>query len=184
MNDWYYLWTNKVDYLEYQISQIGKKYSLIRESFSYYIGLAENAISLIKGVSNKNFYSLTHKRIEYNYTTYDLYNPLNFNIDLRIRDVCEYFKSCFFNDINVNEQVRLYLFYNKLNYEESCCFMARMLFPTYYFDMYEKIITGESDDSSLKNIINKANEYEKLLREINLYLNLNSIDWLKKVIQY
>ena len=33
-NDWYNLWIKKVDYFEYQLSQIGKKYPLIRESFS------------------------------------------------------------------------------------------------------------------------------------------------------
>jgi len=189
INDWYYLWSNKVDYLEYQISQIGKKYPLIRESFSYYIGLAENAIYLVKNITSNNlYYGLSHRRISFNDSMYDLYNPLNFVFDLRIRDVCEYFKSSFFNDINIIEQVKLYLFYNKFGYEESCYFMSRMLFPTYYFDVYEKIINNEIDESYIKKIISKALEYEKLLAEIHLYLKMNSnipdIEWIKKVIQH
>lgn len=189
LNNWYDLWTNKIDYFEYQISQIGKKYPLIRESFSYYIGLSENAITLVKNVQkDKLYYSLNHRRIYSSDTTYDLYNPLNFIIDSRIRDICEYFKSCFFNDENIEEEIQTYLFYNKLNYDEGCYFMARMLFPTYYFDLYEKIINNEIDETNIKLIISKSLEYENLLRKIHYYLKLNAnipdIEWLKKVIQY
>ena len=53
-DDWSLLWTNKVDYLEYQLSQIGRKYPLIRDSFNYYIGLAENAIILVNNTDKKN----------------------------------------------------------------------------------------------------------------------------------
>ena len=41
------MWIRKIDYFEYQISQFGKKYPIIRESFNYYVGLAENGISLL-----------------------------------------------------------------------------------------------------------------------------------------
>lgn len=84
----------KIDYLEYRMNQQGLKYKLLRESFSYYIGLAENAIILVKENSANNF-TLSHKRISYNDTTYQLYNPLNYTIDCYFRDTCEYFKSAF-----------------------------------------------------------------------------------------
>ena len=42
-NDWANLWASKIDYFEYQISQIGKEKEIILNSFSYYVGLAENA---------------------------------------------------------------------------------------------------------------------------------------------
>lgn len=188
-NNWYQLWTNKIDYFEYQISQIGKKYPLVRASFSYYIGMAENAICLVKMVdTSKLSLSLNHKRINLKSTTYDLYNPLNFIVDLRIRDVCEYFKNSFFNNENISEELFLYLQYNKLSKEESICFMARMMLPTYYFDLYEKIINNEIDENNLNTIISKVNKYEILLGNIYLYFkNLNNIpdiEWLKKVIQY
>ena len=89
-DNWYTLWTNKIDYFEYQINQIGKKYPIIRESFNYYIGLAETAISLIKSINNEGMYlSLSHKRIN---NAFDLYNPLNITIDYSVRDIAEYFK--------------------------------------------------------------------------------------------
>lgn len=36
------MWVQKIDYFEYQVSQMGKKYPVIRESSIYYVGLAES----------------------------------------------------------------------------------------------------------------------------------------------
>lgn len=185
-DNWDKLWSDKVDYLEYQVNQMGKKYPLIRQSFSYYVGLAENAIILVKNTSREKIpLSLSHRRILYSDTTYNLYNPLNVVFDLRIRDVCEYFKSCFFNNQDILSEVRMYLYYNKLDYNESCFFLARMLFPTYYFDIYEKIINNEIDESKLNSIISKVKEYELFLKNIYLFLknsvNIPDIEWLAKM---
>lgn len=180
-DNWYTLWTNKIDYFEYQINQIGKKYPIIRESFNYYIGLAETAISLIKSINNEGLYlSLSHKRIN---NAFDLYNPLNLIIDVRIRDICEYFKFCFFENKNIFKELELFLNYNKLNYNESVYFLARMLFPTYYFDLYEKIIANGVKEEELKKIISKADKYEKMLKYIYLNFKNNNlyIEWLEKI---
>ena len=74
-NNWGQLWSSKIDYLEYQVSQFGKKYSIIRDSFSYHIGLAENALQLYKNINNNTFLCVSHKRIKKDCTMYDLYNP-------------------------------------------------------------------------------------------------------------
>ena len=180
-DNWYTLWTNKIDYFEYQINQIGKKYPIIRESFNYYIGLAETAISLIKSINNEDMYlSLSHKRIN---NAFDLYNPLNLIIDVRIRDICEYFKFCFFENKNIFKELELFLNYNKLSYNESVYFLARMLFPTYYFDLYEKIIANEVKEEEIKKIISKVDKYEKLLKYIYLNFKNNNlyIEWLEKI---
>ena len=180
-DNWYTLWTNKIDYFEYQINQIGKKYPIIRESFNYYIGLAETAISLIKSINNESIYlSLSHKRIN---NVFDLYNPLNLIIDVRIRDICEYFKFCFFENKNIFKELELFLNYNKMSYNESVYFLARMLFPTYYFDLYEKIIANEVKEEEIKKIISKVDKYEKLLKYIYLNFKNNNlyIEWLEKI---
>ena len=52
-NNWGDLWSSKIDYFEYQISQIGKDKRIILDSFSYYIGLAEIAISYVNKTNNK-----------------------------------------------------------------------------------------------------------------------------------
>ncbi len=179
-DDWSLLWTNKVDYLEYQLSQIGRKYPLIRDSFNYYIGLAENAIILVNNTDKKNInLSLSHRRISNN--AFDLYNPLNIIIDVRIRDICEYFKYCFFNGIDISQELELFLNYNRLDINEGKLFLARMLFPTYYFDLYEKIIDNEIDEREIKKITIKADNYEKILKQIYYHFKNNqlNIEWLE-----
>ena len=80
-DNWFNLWCNKVDYFEYQVNQMGKKYPIIRESFSYYIGLAEIGISLFKNTSKSEKLSLSHRRILYGQSLTELYNPINLIID-------------------------------------------------------------------------------------------------------
>lgn len=179
-DNWFILWTNKIDYFEYQISQIGKKYPIICESFNYYIGLAENAIALVNNTDKSNIsIALAHRRISNN--SFDLYNPLNLVIDFRIRDVCEYFKYCFFNNIDISQELDLFLTYNHLNVNEANLFLARMLFPTYYFDLYEKIINDEVKEEEIKKIISKADSYERLLKQIYYRFKNNQlyIEWLE-----
>ena len=179
-DDWSLLWTEKIDYLEYQLSQIGRKYPLIRDSFNYYIGLAENAIILVNNTDKKDVVlSLSHRRISD--SSFELYNPLNIVIDVRIRDICEYFKYRFFHNIDIRQELELFLNYNHLNINEGKLFLARMLFPTYYFDIYEKIINNEIDESEIKKIIIKADSYEKILKQIYYHFKNNqlNIEWLE-----
>lgn len=179
-SNWFDLWTKKVDYLEYQISQIGLKHKLIRESFSYYIGLSEIAICLVKDKTGQ-YLSLNHKRINYTDDSFMLYNPINYIIDYRFRDVCEYFKSCFFNNIDVSNSIKQYI--NNLTNDEKVLFYGRLLFPTYYFDCYDCIINNEIEEDELKKIINKVNDYEFLLKDIYDYLGniLPEIEYIKKL---
>ena len=176
-DNWNKLWCDKVDYFEYQITQIGKKYPIIRESFNYYLGLSEMAIALYNNTPKDNLYlSLSHKRI------IDLYNPLNIIVDFRVRDVCEYFKTKFFSSVNIDEELNLFLTNNNLTNNEKNLFISRMLFPTYYFDLYELIIEGKEDEICKKKIIVKANEYEKILKKIYFHFKINNnlyIEWFE-----
>lgn len=182
-DNWFNLWCNKVDYFEYQVNQMGKKYPIIRESFSYYIGLAEIGISLFKNTNKSEKLSLSHRRILYGQSLTELYNPINLIIDLRIRDAFEYFKSCFFNNIDVEPIISNYLYTSNLDETEKILFLSRMLYPSYYFDVYEQIIDGKLDENELKKIINKVDEYELLLRNIYSLLKNNNfpeIEFLNK----
>ena len=38
-NNWYYLWSNKIDNIEYSINHLMHKYKLLYNSIYYYIGL-------------------------------------------------------------------------------------------------------------------------------------------------
>lgn len=185
--NWYELWTRKIDYFEYQVNQLGKKHPLIRESFSYFVGLGENAISLVRDIPKVEM-KVAHERIGQEDTLFDLYNPLNLIIDTKVRDACEYFKSCFFNTDNfldkdfLFDDIKFYIENNRLTINECLLFLSRMFYPTFYFDIYENVLQGKEKEKSLLKVISRINEYEYLLEQIYLYLrsimNVPEIEWL------
>lgn len=181
-NDWKKLWSNKIDYFEYQISELGLKFPLIRESFSYFVGLTENGISLLNFMKNNDLY-LTHKRINTHSTYYDLYNPFNMILDTKVRDICDYFKDIFINDKEMH--IRDYIEKNQLTENEKKLFFIRMIYPSFYFDIYEEIMAG-SEESKINKLLYKIDKYELLLRELMNYINqekmiIPNVEWLKKM---
>lgn len=181
--NWGALWAEKNDYLEYQISQLGQRYQNIRDSFSYYIGLGETGIQLVNSLPiDTQIKVIAHRRINSEDTVFDLYNPLNLIMDSRVRDVSEYFKTSFFNGKNIDKELDHFLKFANLNESEYMLFLARMLYPTYYFDLFEDIISGKKDDKEMKKITNLASDYEILLKRIYRYyksmFNLQPIEWL------
>lgn len=189
-NNWSELWNKKVDYFEYQIKEIGKEKTVILDSFGYYIGLAENAISYVNkinkviGISDKDNIVLCHRRVFFPNTTLNYFNPLSFIFDLEIRDIAEYLKIEFFNNEDSFLDLKTYLKIKKLTPYSYHMLYARLLYPSYYFDIYENIMNNSEDENKLIKIINKVNDYEEFLRksyfEISKYANLEKIDWLIK----
>lgn len=184
-DNWGILWSNKMDYFEYQVSQFGKKYPLIRESFGYFLGLAETGIQLYNMLNHEEQkLVICHNRINEKSTLFDLYNPLNFIIDIKTRDISEYFKSSFLNNINIYNDIKKYIDNSIYTDYELCMFFVRMLYPSYYFDIYEQIIDFNKDEQLIISVIKNANIYENFLKKFYLYLNnrieLPEIEYLKK----
>ena len=188
-NNWERLWEDKIDYYEYQIRELGLDKEIIKNSFSYYIGLAENAISYIHIINNRfaNYSPKivwSHRRIFYPNYRVNYYNPLSFIFDIEIRDIVEYLKSIFFS-VGYNEtieELKTYLKIQKLDGFMYNMLFARMLFPTYYFDIYEDVMNKSRKEEDLIKIIEQVEEYEKFLKkayfEISKYAQLYKIDWL------
>ena len=178
--NWADLWSKKIDYFEYQIQQFDNKYPLIKESIQYYIGLTENAIQYSSMINDK-YITLSHKRISNNIKYIDFYNPLNLIIDYNIRDVAEYFKSKFINSYLSLEEV-IYYIDNILKDEQLITFYTRMLYPSFYFDLYESIIEGKTKEKELLIVIRKTNDYEKFLKNlykhISMKINIIIPEWL------
>lgn len=189
-NNWAKLWESKVDYFEYQIKELGRNKKIILNSFSYYIGLAENAISIanIYELYNKDNMNekivLSHRRINYPCMEYEFYNPLEYIFDIQVRDVSEYLKSMFFyTDRNHTiKELKNYLLSTRLSNYEANMLYARLLYPTYYFDIYEKVIEDLKEESELLDIINKVDEYELFLKEAYFELSrmykIEQINWI------
>lgn len=183
--NWANLWSEKIDYFEYQVNQFGKKNPIIRESFSYFSGIVENGISLFNILElDYNNYSVSHQRLSSKDTMFEFLNPMNLIIDYKVRDACEYYKEKFLNGQNISNEIKEYLSNKNLNVYEILLFFIRMFYPSFYFDKYEYIINNEEDDYQLKNIIELSDKYEKLLKEIYFYLskyiNMPDIEWIKK----
>lgn len=187
--NWAHLWEKKVDYIEEQISKLGKDKKIVIDTLSYYIGLCENAISYVNRANYLYQYMggkicLSHRRIFYPNVSFNYLNPLSFIFDYSIRDVAEYIKVLFFNNISPLIELSTYLKINKLNIYEYHMLYARLLYPSYYFDIYENIMNDREDENKLLPIIEKCNDYELFLKEayyeISKYTKLDEIDWIIK----
>ncbi len=182
-NNWADLWSAKVDYLEYQVSELATDHPIIKSTFSYYAGLAENAIEYYNAIEKKNAsLFLAQRRINYPNIAIDYYNPVTLVVDYRVREVSEYLKTCFFNS-EINDETND--FFNKKTLftdVEYNLIIARLLYPSYYFDDLKNVLENNEDESCLLKYINKTNEYEKFLKsclkEFSLHSNIIKIDWL------
>ncbi len=189
-NNWSSLWSDKIDFFEYQVRELGVEKNVVKSSFSYYVGLSENAISYVNnailkygGVSSGRIV-LSHRRVFYPNYKLNYMNPLSFVFDLEVRDVAEYLKSMFFKkDIEYClDELKSYLSIRKLNIYEYHMFYARLLYPSYYFDVYDSVMNKNVNEEELVKIVKRSNDYEKFLKitylEISKYVRLDKIDWI------
>lgn len=189
--DWSILWANKIDYLEYQINQSGKKYPILVESFSYFVGMSENAISYFRNTvheikpNNNDIGVISHKKIKMTDNLFNLYDPTNLIIDYKVRDIAEYIKNSFFVD-NFNIIEELYQHFSKNYYSEFSIriLFSRIIYPSYYFQIYDSIIKEEIKEEEILKITSRIDDYELYLYEIFSILkkiyNIPEISWLKK----
>ena len=188
-NNWNILWSNKIDYFEYQINQMGKKYPILVDTFAYFTGLAENAISYVKyttletQIETSDNPVISHRKI--NNTIESLYNPLNIILDHKSRDIAEYIKLSFLNkNTNIYQELDSYFSNNYYSEYGLRLLYARIIYPSFYFDMYEQIIQGLRKESDLLNIVTLLDDYELYLKEMYYYLkkyhNIPEIDWITK----
>lgn len=188
-NNWGTLWSEKIDYFEYQVRELSIEKDVVKNSFSYYVGMAENAISYVNNTNMKyggDAYRivLSHRRVFYPNYKLNYLNPLSFVFDLEIRDIAEYLKAMFFKkDISFClDELSSYLKIRHLSLYEYQMLYARLLYPTYYFDVYESVMNKNGDEEELVNIIKKCDSYEEFLKkaylEISKYAKIDKIEWI------
>lgn len=188
-NNWGTLWSEKIDYFEYQVRELSIEKEVVKSSFSYYIGMAENAISYVNNTNMKyggDVYRivLSHRRVFYPNYKLNYLNPLSFVFDLEVRDIAEYLKAMFFKkDISFClDELSSYLKIRHLSLYEYQMLYARLLYPTYYFDVYESVMNKNGDEEELVNIIKKCDSYEEFLKkaylEISKYAKIDKIEWI------
>lgn len=185
--NWGKLWENKIDYLEDLINENGKKYPLIVDSFNYFVGMAENAISYFYSINLDDKYPvvMSHKTIRWDDSVEVLYNPLNIIFDSKVRDVAEYIKNSFFNNnYNIFNELISYLRKNYLSLTEVKLLISRLLYPSFYFDMYTDILIDNKEEKIILDVVSKLDAYEiyldKVIEFFRLHYNIEAIEWLKK----
>ena len=188
-SNWANLWTKKIDYLEYLMDQNKNKYPIIMESFDYFVGMAENAISYLNdtvisispGVSDVGV--ISHDRLLLNDTIYSLYDPQNIIIDHKARDLAEYIKLSFFRDnYSIFDELDEYFKYNYFSEYGVHLLMARILYPSFYFEMYDAIVNGRDNEASILKITSRIDDYERYLADVwsyfHKYYNIRDVGWI------
>lgn len=180
---WTTFWSKKIDYIEYQFFQIEKKYPIIKESINYYIGIWENAISYYNNniILDNKFKCVCHKRLSSKTDLLSFLNPLNLVIDYKERDVSEYIKSFVFNEKYTEKNIQTFLNEVPINRGNIIRLIARILFPSNYFDLYESIIYENVPEEKIKSLIDNKKNYLFLLKAVFNYFeryDIPIIDWI------
>ena len=187
-SNWGVLWSKKIDYLENLISQFGKKYPIMVNSFNYFVGMAENAISYfnsIKFTENYSYY-ISHKVMNIDKVVDCFYNPLNIIFDYKVRDIAEYIKKVFFcidyDKSKIYNEINKYFSNNKFTKTDIKLLIARLLYPSFYFELYEKILVEGQNEKIILDVVSNLDDYEKYLNGIINYFKkqygVDDIKWL------
>jgi len=179
-NNWDHLWSTKIDYVEYQIEHLIHKYPILYDTVNYYIGLAENAIMYFKmlDLRYEKLY-INHRRVGIPKSFFD---PTELVIDYKVRDLSEFIKYNFFEEGKSVDSIINYLRQIKLEKMDYLLLFIRLLFPSYYFDIYDQIINDKVLEKEIFKVTRVSKEYEKLLKEVYImikeHVNALSINWL------
>lgn len=178
--EWKKLWINKIEYIEYQMNQIGKNYKILNESCDYYIGIVENCISLMNNILDKNTYlTINHNRLNSKTTIEEFYNPFEFILDISVRDIGEYVKNAPTDKVKIIEN---FINSKMLSNNEIQLLFIRILYPSTYFDIYDEIINGKKEEKELEKYISEVEHRETEIKKIYHFIrsisNLPEIEWL------
>ena len=151
-------WKEKIDDLETKIGGFNNEYSIVQKTVNYYLGMAENAVSLLNETKNINNNSIGFKvkLVEFNKTTIN--NPFNFFKINKMYNIAIYIKNKIFkNMIDYNELEKIVKEIE--NKEDEIALFSYMLFPDYYID----IVNKEIKEEEIKKIIMYNKNYKKVL---------------------
>jgi len=190
-NNWGKLWSDRLDYYEIQIRELGFNYQTVLNSYGLFSGLASNAI-LYYNMSLKNFnneptISIVHNRMYY--PMYQIYynNPLNFVIDYSIRDIAEYIKAYVMSDDYEETNILLLLDRLQINNLMFNLLYSRLLYPTFYFDVFDKIILEDGVDNDVIFIVENVDKYINMLKTIYYKYrdkyNMFNVNWINKNVE-
>ncbi len=191
LDDIIILWDQRLEYIQNQclvaLNFDNDAHMILYEYSQFAIGLAINALQYLSDMKidfNKKHYltTLTHRRIK-KMDKFELFNPFNLIVDHSSRDLSELYKN------NLIDFDTLFIICQSYSYnvDEYEYLIARLLFPTFIFDVIEDIATDNTMYDYQKEIyyaISKQNEQlDKLkyfYKKISQLMLIRPIDWLNK----
>lgn len=187
--NWSDVWSKRIDYYETQLNEVVNDVNVFY-AMNYYIGLTENAISYYINLidmygSSELIYAISHRRITSPIKAISYYNPANMIIDLNVRDIAEYIKMSFFEDILTDSEILTIV--NNLNFNNIMAnmFLVRLIYPSYFFNLYDQYIESREVNKKMFLYMKKSHEYESLITKIYSRLsiknNIKAYMWIFKV---
>ena len=79
---------------------------------------------------------------------------------------------------------------NYISYKEALLFYGRLIYPSYFFDLYDDIVNLNLNEQEIEKIVIKSEEFENFLINVHSYLSnlynkyIPQIDWLTKKRHY
>lgn len=184
------LWDERTDYIINQcLISLNLENDNDKELYDhslYAYGMAMNAIEYIVDLSidyPNNYYptTLNHRRIK-SITKFELFNPFNFILDHSSRDLAELYKN---NLIDLNTLLNITNSYH-YNLNEYEYLLARVMFPTFIFDLLEDLATTtitNKKEQIFKAIDKQNNQLKKiksLMKTLSSNYNIRPIKWLNQ----
>ena len=187
---WHSFWEQKIDYIEEVFESKKGKYKKIHFLFSFFIGMAENALMYAKKAEVDDMPSpcdrlcFQHNRVNKNTTNGEYYDPINLIIDHSSRDISEYIKYNIFNSSFEIKQITDYLKkYNVSTYWLKMLY-ARIMFPSPFFDYIEEVLKKEKLQLNNAQMEKKIIDIIENLKQISIVLNIEyhipTISWITK----
>lgn len=186
---WTPLWENKIDYYENWFYEKQDSYKRLYCLFNYFIGIAENALLYLKETEKEATKTeldrlvISHDRVTMDYELYDYYDSTNIIIDHPSRDISEYIKSMFINREYDLDIIKDYLHKHSFSNYGLRIMLARICFPSFFFDYIEKMIVNNSD-IDLLYLENRGDEFLSFIGDISIFFKneygIPIIPWIIK----
>lgn len=151
-SNWLYLWEKKIDFYE----KHNTIYKQLEESKDYFIGITEMLIQYmrINNIYTSDLYVCKNKIEEDK-------SPLNIVLDCKERELAEKIKYDFFYKDKKEED-----FSNMTKGINIKKLIIRLLYPNYFFDIYDEFMNNKVNIQKLKMIISKIKDYELYITEL------------------
>ncbi len=169
------IWNQKIATLE-KINRTNS--NLFGSDFYFFYGLARIAINYCRNVNYGNVRNgFCFRRFDKVKKISELYNPMNIHIAPIINNYAEYIKyNYFYNGIFYFD---IYYDIEKFSFDELVLLIGKLLFPSYYFDIYENSGNIKNDEV----VINRINQYLKNVKLVigeikKRHNNMPIISWI------